>query len=163
MALVNPLQEYCLPASEIASNYYHLKKNNRPRYFIDDPDLPPPEHAAPYVQDELDRLGELDRKRRALGRVDEGSHRNDISADKILKRAKLLVATEISKDPLMRKEIREIFKNSAEVSCYPTDKGLVKIDEHHPYYVSGCFRSILIIHQPPGRTSNTFKKSPSQK
>lgn len=99
--------------------------------------MPPPEHAAPYVQDELDRLGELDRKRRALGRVDEGSHRNDISADKILKRAKLLVATEISKDPLMRKEIREIFKNSAEVSCYPTDKGLVKIDEHHPYYVSG--------------------------
>jgi len=102
----------------------------------------------------------LDRKRRALGRADESSHRNDISADKILKRAKLLVATEISKDPLMRKEIREIFKNSAEVSCYPTDKGLVKIDEHHPYYVSGCSGIILIIDQPLGRTSNTFKKSP---
>jgi transcription elongation factor SPT6 len=125
--------------------------------------LPPTEHAAPYVQDELDRQEELNRKRRALGRVDDVSHHNDISADKILKRAKLLVATEISKDPLMRKEIREIFKRSAEVSCYPTDKGLVKIDEHHPYYVSGYFETILIIDQPLGRTSNTFKKSPSQK
>lgn len=75
--------------------------------------------------------------------MDGGSHSSDISADKILKRAKLLVATEISKDPLMRKEIREIFKNSAEVSCYPTDKGLVKIDEHHPYYVSGCLKQLL--------------------
>ena len=77
--------------------------------------------------------------------MDEGSHHTGISADKILKRAKLLVATQISKDPLMRKEVREIFKNSAEVSCYPTDKGLVKIDEHHPYYVCGCFGIILII------------------
>jgi transcriptional accessory protein Tex/SPT6 len=107
--------------------------------------LPPTEHAAPYVQDELDRQEELDRKRRALGRLDEGTHRNDINAEKILKRAKLLVATEISKDPLMRKEIRDIFKNSAEVSCYPTDKGLVKIDEHHPYYVSGCVGTFLTI------------------
>jgi len=95
--------------------------------------------------------------------MDGGSHSNDISADKILKRAKLLVATEISKDPLMRKEIREIFKTSAEVSCYPTDKGLVKIDEHHPYYVSKCSKITLFIYQPLGRTSNTFKKSPSRK
>ena len=68
--------------------------------------------------------------------VELDSERKDTPADRALARARLIVATELGKDPLLRREIRTKFKAYAEVSVDPTDKGLNKIDEYHPYYVS---------------------------
>lgn len=56
-------------------------------------------------------------------------------ADELLARARMIIATELGKDPLLRQEIRNAFKRSALVSVLPTERGVSKIDEHHPYYV----------------------------
>ncbi|RPD66156.1 transcription elongation factor SPT6 [Lentinus tigrinus ALCF2SS1-7] len=55
-------------------------------------------------------------------------------ADELLARARMIIATELGKDPLLRQEIRNAFKRSALVSVLPTERGVSKIDEHHPYY-----------------------------
>jgi transcription elongation factor SPT6 len=49
--------------------------------------------------------------------------------------AKTIAVTEITKEPLLRKEIRRLFKTAGVVSVKPTEKGQIKIDEMHPYYV----------------------------
>jgi len=46
----------------------------------------------------------------------------------------LILASEIAKDPALRKEIRKAFKFYGAVTVRPTDKGAQKIDEMHPYY-----------------------------
>ena len=57
-------------------------------------------------------------------------------ASEALQRARMIIATELGKDPLLRQEIRKKFKTDAKVSVLPTDRGINKIDEHHPYFVS---------------------------
>ena len=54
----------------------------------------------------------------------------------VLKQARMIVATELGYDPLLRQYVREQFKLHAQVSCLPTDSGKIKIDRFHPYYVS---------------------------
>ncbi|KAH7107505.1 SH2 domain-containing protein [Auriculariales sp. MPI-PUGE-AT-0066] len=51
-----------------------------------------------------------------------------------LAKARMLLSTELGKDPLLREEARSMFRNSAVVTVLPTDKGLTKIDEFHPYH-----------------------------
>lgn len=105
--------------------------------FLDDPALPPLEHVVPYVEAEKQRLMEIERKRWAVNPMaqDEPSLSKDVDANEILERARLLIAMDLGKDPLLRQEVRGLFKSSAQMSCLPTDKGLIKIDENHPYYV----------------------------
>lgn len=57
-------------------------------------------------------------------------------AEELLARARMIIATELGKDPLLRNEIRNTFKADALVSVLPTERGISKIDEHHPYFVS---------------------------
>ena len=45
------------------------------------------------------------------------------------------VATELGKDPILRHHIRELFKSHATVTVIPTEKGVSKIDDFHPYNV----------------------------
>ena len=59
------------------------------------------------------------------------------SPDELLARARMIIATELGKDPLLRQEIRNTFKINALVSVHPTERGISKIDDHHPYFVSG--------------------------
>lgn len=47
----------------------------------------------------------------------------------------MLIATELGGDPLLRRHVREQYKNFALVSTLPTEKGKVKINEEHPYHV----------------------------
>ncbi|KZT26523.1 transcription elongation factor Spt6 [Neolentinus lepideus HHB14362 ss-1] len=54
--------------------------------------------------------------------------------EELLRRARLIISTELGKDPLLRQEMRNVFKAEARVSVSPTDRGITKIDEHHPYY-----------------------------
>jgi transcription elongation factor SPT6 len=112
--------------------------------FLDDPMLPPLEHVVPYVDAEKHRLMEIERKRWATNPTaqNESSLVREVTAEAMLERARLLIATELGKDPLLRQVVRTMFTNSAQMSCLPTDKGLVKIDDTHPYYVSGHINSI---------------------
>lgn len=52
----------------------------------------------------------------------------------ILVRARMILSTEIGKDPLLRSQIRKIFKEEAQISVEPTERGITKIDDNHPYY-----------------------------
>lgn len=59
--------------------------------------------------------------------------------EELLQRARMIVATELGKDPLLRQEIRELFKAEALVTVMPTERGINKIDENHPYFVRAVF------------------------
>ena len=58
-----------------------------------------------------------------------------LPAEELLNRARLILATELGKDPLLRSAIRKRFRDDAMVSVEPTERGVSKIDDHHPYYV----------------------------
>ena len=58
-----------------------------------------------------------------------------LSPDELLRRARMIFATELGKDPLLRQEMRNRFKRDALVSVHHTERGFNKIDEHHPYFV----------------------------
>jgi len=113
--------------------------------FLDDPDLPPSQHVIPYVDAEKHRLMEIERKRWASNPTaqNEPSPSKEITAESMLERARLLIAMELGKDPLLRGEIRNLFKKSAHLSCLPTEKGLVTIDENHP-----CFNFKYLSKKP---------------
>lgn len=105
--------------------------------FLDDPNLPPLEHIVPYVDAEKQRLLEIEHKRWASNPMAQNkpSPSKEVTGQELLDRARQLIAIELGKDPLLRSEIRGLFKESAQLSCLPTEKGLIKIDEQHPYYV----------------------------
>lgn len=51
-----------------------------------------------------------------------------------LRAAKAMFAEEISLSPKMRKVMRQTYYMNGVIECFRTEKGLRKIDEHHPYY-----------------------------
>jgi transcription elongation factor SPT6 len=83
------------------------------------------------------------------------------SPEELLRKARMLLSTELGKDPLLRSQMRKLFKEEARVTVEPTERGITKIDENHPYFVSYfcVFRpgSKLII----SRTSNISIRSRS--
>jgi transcription elongation factor SPT6 len=56
--------------------------------------------------------------------------------EELLRRARMILSTELGKDPLLRHAVRDLFKKEAIISVLPTDRGISKIDEHHEYFVS---------------------------
>ena len=58
-----------------------------------------------------------------------------LPADELLRRARMILATELGKDPLLRQEIRAVFKTAAQVSVVPTERGAVKVKDDEPFYV----------------------------
>lgn len=54
--------------------------------------------------------------------------------DDILKAAKFMVATQLAREPLVRKCVRESFFEKAKIDVKPTKKGVKEIDENHPCY-----------------------------
>lgn len=103
-------------------------------YWVDDQDLAPEPYAEQFVDPDPTKA---------------------LPASELLRRARMIIATELGKDPLLRQVVRQKFKGFARVSVQPTDRGLSKIDEHHPYFVrlfsSMCHRCLC--HD---RRSNTF-------
>ena len=57
------------------------------------------------------------------------------TAEQQLEMARTIIATELGKDPLMRKEIRSVFVKDAVISVLPTERGSEKIDDYHIYHV----------------------------
>lgn len=56
--------------------------------------------------------------------------------EELLNRARMLLSTEIGKDPMLRNEFRKLYKDEAQITVEPTERGVAKIDEKHPYFVS---------------------------
>ncbi|EPQ32196.1 uncharacterized protein PFL1_00393 [Pseudozyma flocculosa PF-1] len=81
------------------------------RYIPEDQPLPPLEYAEQFV----------------------GAEWGTFTSEIALSKAKLLLVQDIGKDPLLKREIRQLFKDSAEINIEPTERGMVKIDEQHPY------------------------------
>jgi transcription elongation factor SPT6 len=115
---------------EIVMNFVSGTKS----YWVDDQDLAPESYAEQFVDPDPTKA---------------------LPASDLLRRARMIIATELGKDPLLRQVVRQKFKTFARVSVQPTERGLNKIDEHHPYFVrpyfSTCFRSLC-----QNRRSNTF-------
>ncbi|WFD29634.1 Transcription elongation factor spt6 [Malassezia sp. CBS 17886] len=51
-----------------------------------------------------------------------------------LAKARTLLAHEIGKEPLLRREVRALFRQAALLDVEPTERGMTRIDEAHPYY-----------------------------
>ena len=58
-----------------------------------------------------------------------------LSPEELLRRARIILATELGKDPLLRSEVRNIVKTTALLTVEPTERGIQNIDEVHPFYV----------------------------
>lgn len=58
----------------------------------------------------------------------------------------MICVTEISRDPQIKKSVRKFFKDYGTVSVKPTDKGMSKIDDQNPFYVSFSFFLIRVIN-----------------
>ncbi|KAL8727491.1 MAG: hypothetical protein Q9166_006015 [cf. Caloplaca sp. 2 TL-2023] len=56
------------------------------------------------------------------------------SGAQCLKAAKAMFAEEIALSPKMRKVMRAAYYQDGVIDCFRTEKGLRRIDEHHPYY-----------------------------
>lgn len=91
-----------------------VRNLTRKSYFPEDPELPPLIYAEQFSE-----MPEL----------------HGLSVEETLKRARMIIATELGRDPILRKKIRLLFKTEALISVLPTEKGLTKIDDHHKYYV----------------------------
>ena len=104
------MKGFGLKAHEIVMNFVSKTRS----YWVDDQDLGPEAYAEQFV--DLDPAKAL-------------------PASELLRRARMIIATELGKDPLLRQEVRQRFKRFARVSVQPTERGLNKIDEHHPYFV----------------------------
>ena len=58
-----------------------------------------------------------------------------LTPEELLRRARMILATELGKDPILRQEMRNRFKAEALISVRPTERGIAKIDEFHPFFV----------------------------
>jgi transcription elongation factor SPT6 len=61
----------------------------------------------------------------------------------LLRQARMILATELGVDPLLRKYVRDQFKLHAQFSVLPTERGQAKIDEYSFQFVS--FQIILSV------------------
>jgi transcription elongation factor SPT6 len=115
---------------EIVMNFVSGTKS----YWVDDQDLAPELYAEQFVDPDPVKA---------------------LPPSELLRRARMIIATELGKDPLLRQIVRQKFKTFARVSVLPTERGLNKIDEHHPYFVRLYF-SMFHGYSCNHRHSNTF-------
>ncbi|PCH37999.1 transcription elongation factor Spt6 [Wolfiporia cocos MD-104 SS10] len=109
-SLVSKLAEgFGIQPHEVVLNF--ISENNS--HFVEDPELNPLAYAEQFADSSASRPQ---------------------PPQELLARARMILATELGKDPLLRQEIRNVFKSNARVSVLPTDRGSTKIDEHHPYF-----------------------------
>lgn len=102
------IQPHQVVLNFLASNHVH---------FVEDQELNPTVYAEQFGDPNLDPSKAL-------------------SAEELLRRARMILATELGKDPLLRSQMRKIFQEEARISVLPTERGMIKIDQHNPYFVS---------------------------
>ncbi|KAF4578811.1 Transcription elongation factor spt6 [Pleurotus pulmonarius] len=106
----------------------------RHAHFIDDEELNPTVYAEQFIDPDPSKAE---------------------TAEELLRRARMIFATELGKDPLLRRAMREAFQAEARVSVSPTERGVNKIDEYHMYYnfkylyqkrISDMLKSFQFLH-----------------
>ena len=112
------MQGFGIRAHEVVQNF--ISDHNT--HFVEEQELNPLAYAEQFVDPDATRAQ---------------------PADELLARARMIIATELGKDPLLRQEIRNTFKANALVSVLPTERGIAKIDEHHPYFVRAVFHQTV--------------------
>lgn len=55
--------------------------------------------------------------------------------EELLSRARMIMATELGKDPLLRDHMRKLFRDEGRVSVEPTDHGVSKITNDDKFFV----------------------------
>lgn len=105
------LQGFGIQPHQVVLNYMV----SRHAHFIDDEELNPTVYAEQFIDPDPAKAE---------------------TAEELLRRARMIFATELGKDPLLRRAMREAFQAEARVSVSPTERGVNKIDEYHMYYVS---------------------------
>jgi len=65
----------------------------------------------------------------------DSDHSKALTPEELLRRARMIQSTELGKDPLLRNQMRKIFQEEGRISVEPTERGLVKINENHRYFV----------------------------
>jgi transcription elongation factor SPT6 len=56
--------------------------------------------------------------------------------EELLSRARMILATELGRDPILRHEIRHLYQKEALISCLPTEKGISKLTAYDKVFVS---------------------------
>ncbi|KAI0082636.1 transcription elongation factor SPT6 [Panus rudis PR-1116 ss-1] len=84
-----------------------------PEHLVDEPEVNPIAYAEQFVDSDPSKA---------------------LAPEELLRRARMIIATELGKDPILREEIRKVFKLHAQVSVLPTERGVNKITEHDPYF-----------------------------
>ncbi|EJD02347.1 transcription elongation factor SPT6 [Fomitiporia mediterranea MF3/22] len=102
---------YGIKSHEIVVNFMSAGHNV---HFVEDKDLSPAAFAEQYADPDPSKA---------------------LPAEDLLRQARMIIATELGIDPLLRRHVRDTFKNHAQISILPTDRGKTKIDDHHVYYV----------------------------
>ncbi|KAK2741355.1 Transcription elongation factor spt6 [Myotisia sp. PD_48] len=78
-----------------------------------------------YIDDPSEQPHEM-----ADGLLDQ----NFTNSTHAMKAARTMFAEELNMSPRVRKLVRQAFYMNGVIECFRTEKGLKKIDEHHPYY-----------------------------
>lgn len=91
-----------------------------------------------------------------------------LSPEELLRKARMILSTELGKDPLLRSQIRKIFKEEARVTVEPTERGITKIDDNHPYFVCLVYfddaqlsDSVIEFQIPTAKTHKRYAEYPS--
>ena len=91
---------------------------------MEDPDLPPTQYADQFVDTDPVKA---------------------VPPEELLRQARMILSTELGIDPILRDEIRKLFKTNTLISVEPTERGKAKIDDHHPFYV--CLSTYIASYQ----------------
>lgn len=109
-ALLLRLQRFFgIPLSDIVKNV----ADNQKRWITEDPDTTPLKLAEEFLEET----------------------RTSRSPEEVLHTARMIIATELGKNPQLRQITRDRFRAAAVITVKPTEKGLNKIDGQHPYTV----------------------------
>lgn len=103
-------KRFSISSSELAENF--VAGSTARRYFPEDEPSAPEDLAQQFID------------------VGAGAG----SADAALKLAKFLASHEVGKEPMLKREIRKLYRDFAHMTVKPTERGQIKIDEEHPYW-----------------------------
>jgi transcription elongation factor SPT6 len=93
-------------------------------HFVDDPDFNPVAYAEQFADSDPAKAQ---------------------SPEELLRKARMILSTELGKDPLLRSQIRRLFREEALITVEPKERGITKIDENHPYFVGLDFSVLLYV------------------
>ncbi len=105
------IQKFGLQPHQVVENFI----SERHVHFIDDVDVNPIAYAEQFIDPDPTKAQ---------------------TPEELLRKARLILSTELGKDPLLRNRIRMVFRETAHVTVVPTERGIQKIEENHPYFAS---------------------------